>query len=61
MTTCRILTLTAHNVTNCEEQVTQSGFTDTSLSDYQLIFCTRKIKRVKETTNTSLVVNLKII
>ena len=33
--------------TNCEEKVMQSGVIDTFLSDHQLIFCTRKIKRVK--------------
>ena len=32
------------------EKVTQGGLIDTSLSDHQLTFCTRKIKRV-ETNN----------
>ena len=37
-----------HIVTKYEEKVTESGgVIDTSLSDHQLIFCTRKIKRVK--------------
>ena len=36
-----------HIITHCEDKVTQSGVIDTSLSDHQLIFCTRKIKRVK--------------
>ena len=46
--TCHTSTLTDHIVTNYEEKVTQSGgVIDTSLSDHQLIFCTRKIKRVK--------------
>ena len=45
--TCHTSTLIDHIITNCEEQVTQSGVIDTSLSDHQLIFCTRKIKRVK--------------
>ena len=45
-------TLVDHIVTNCEEKVTQigviqSGVIDTFLSDHQLTFCTRKIKRVK--------------
>ena len=39
--------LVGHIITNCEEKVTQSGVIDTSLSDHQLIFNTRKIKRVK--------------
>ena len=34
-------------LTNCEEKVTQSVVINTSLSDHQLTFCTRKIKRVK--------------
>ena len=46
--TCHTSTLIDHIVTNYEEKVTQSGgVIDTSLSDHQLIFCTRKIKRVK--------------
>ena len=45
--TCHTSTLIDHIITNCEEKVTQSGLINTSLSDYQLIFCTRKIKRVK--------------
>ena len=45
--TCHTSTLIDHIITNCEEKVTQGGVINTSLSDYQLIFCTRKIKRVK--------------
>ena len=45
--TCHTSTVIDHIFTNCEENVTQSGVIDTSLSDHQLIFCTRKIKRVK--------------
>ena len=45
--TCHTSTLIDHIITNSEEKVTQSGVIDTSLSDHQLIFCTRKIKRVK--------------
>ena len=45
--TCHTSTLIDHIITNCEEKVKQSGVIDTSLSDHQLIFCTRKIKRVK--------------
>ena len=56
------LTLIDHIITNCEEKVTQSGVINISLSDHQLIFCTRKIKRVKKTTtNRSLFVHLKTI
>ena len=45
--TCHTSTLIDHIITNCEEKVTQSGVINTSLSDHQLIFCTKKIKRVK--------------
>ena len=45
--TCHTSTLTHHIITNCEEKVTQSGVINTSLSNHQLIFCTREIKRVK--------------
>ena len=45
--TCHTSTLIDHIITNCEERVTQSGVINTSLSDHQLIFCTRKIERVK--------------
>ena len=40
-------TLIDQIIASCEEKVTQSGVTNTSLSDHQLSFCTRKIKRVK--------------
>ena len=45
--TCHTSTLIDHIITNFEEKVTQSGVIDTLLSDPQLIFCTRKIKRVQ--------------
>ena len=45
--TCHTSTLIGHIITNCEEKVTQCGVIDTSLSDHQLIFYTKKIKRVK--------------
>ena len=45
--TCHTSTLIDHIITNCKEKVTQSGVIDTSLSAHQLIFCIRKIKRVK--------------
>ena len=45
--TCHTSTLINHLITNCGEKVTQSDVINTSLSDDQLIFCTRKIKRVK--------------
>ena len=45
--TCYTWTLIDHIITSYEEKVTQSGVMNTSLSDHQLIFCTRNIKRVK--------------
>ena len=45
--TCHTSTLIDHIITNCEEKVTQSGVINTLLSDHQLIFCTRKIKKVQ--------------
>ena len=45
--TCHTSTPVDHIITNCDEKVTQSGVINTSLFDHQLIFCTRKIKRVK--------------
>ena len=45
--TCHTSNLIEHIITNCEKKVTQSGVMDTWLSDHQLIFCTRKTKRVK--------------
>ena len=45
--TCHTSTLIDHIITNCEEKATQKGVINISLPDHQLIFCTRKIKRVK--------------
>ena len=47
---CHTSTLIDHIITNCEEKVTQSDVINTSLSDHQPIFCTRKIKRSKTLT-----------
>ena len=33
--------------TNCAEKVSQKGVIDVGLSDHQLIFCTRKIRRTR--------------
>ena len=46
--TCHTSTLTDQIITNCEEKVTQIGVIDTSVSDHQIIFCLRKIKRIKK-------------
>ena len=36
-----------HILTSSSEKVVQAGIIETSLSDHQIIFCTRKIKREK--------------
>ena len=40
-------TIIDHVLASFAERVTQSGVTDIGLSDYQLIYCTRKISRIK--------------
>ena len=40
-------TLIDHILTNSPQLITQSGVIDTTLSDHQLIFCTRKLSREK--------------
>ena len=45
--TCNTSTLIDHILTNSTEKIFQSGVIDSGISDHQLIFCTRKAKRVK--------------
>ena len=45
--TCSTSTLLDHIPTNSSEKVTQKGVIDVGISDHQLIYCTRKIKRIK--------------
>ena len=45
--TCSTSTLLDHIVTNSSEKVSQKGVIDVGISDHQLIYCTRKIKRIK--------------
>ena len=40
-------TIIDHVLASFPEKVTQSGVTDIGLSDHQLIYCTRKISRIK--------------
>ena len=40
-------TLFDHILTNSSEKVSQKGVIDVGISDHQLIYCTRKIKRTK--------------
>ena len=49
--TCNNATIIDHILASCPEKVTQQGITDVALSDHQLIFCTRKISRIKRGTH----------
>ena len=45
--TCSTSTLLDHILANSSEKVSQKGVIDVGISDHQLIYCTRKIKRIK--------------
>ena len=45
--TCSTSTLLDHILTNCSENISQKGVIDVGIPDHQLIYCTRKIKRIK--------------
>ena len=45
--TCSTSTLLDHILTNSSEKVSQKDMIDEAISDHQLIYCTRKIKRIK--------------
>ena len=45
--TSNILSLIDHILTNSTEKIFQSGIIDCGMSDHQLSFCTRKLKRGK--------------
>ena len=45
--TCNTSSLIDHILTNSSEKIFQSGVIDCGMSDHQLIFCTRKVKRAK--------------
>ena len=47
LVTCNSAAIIDHILANCPERVTQQGIIDVGLSDHQLIFCTRKISRIK--------------
>ena len=44
--TCSTSTLLDHIVTNSSEKVSQKGVIEVGISDHQLIYCTRKNKRI---------------
>ena len=45
--TCNTFSLFDHILTNSAEKIFQFGITDCGMSDHQLIFCTRKVRRTK--------------
>ena len=45
--TCSTSSLLDHILTNSSEKISQKGVIDVGISDHQLIYCTRKIKRIK--------------
>ena len=48
--TCNSATIIDHILTSYQERVTQQGIISVGLSDHQLIFCPRKISRIKSGT-----------
>ena len=49
--TCNSATIIDHILASYPERVTQQGIIDVGLSDHQLIFCTRKLPRIKRGTH----------
>ena len=49
--TCNSTTIIDHILASYPERVTRQGIIDVGLSDHQLIFCTRKISRIKRGTH----------
>ena len=49
--TCNWPTIVDHILASYPERVTQQGIIDVGLADHQLIFCTRKISRIKRGTH----------
>ena len=45
--TCSTSSLIDHILTNANEKISQSGIIDIGLSDHQIIFCTRKVTKIK--------------
>ena len=48
---CNSATIIDHILASYQKRVTQQGIIDIGLSDHQLIFCTRKISRIKRGTH----------
>ena len=49
--TCNSATIIDHILASYQERVTQQGIISVGLSDHQLIFCPRKISRIKSGTH----------
>ena len=49
--TSNSLSLIDHVLTHSSVKISNSGVVDTTLSDHQLIFCTRKLARIKLNIN----------
>ena len=52
--TCNTSTLIDHILTNLQDSISQSGVIDTAMSDYIMIYCTRKILKAKYNTRKEL-------
>ena len=49
--TCNSSTIIDHILASFPNRVSQQGVTDVGLSDHQIIYCTRKISRIKRGTH----------
>ena len=52
--TCSTFTLLDHILTNSSEKISQKRVIDVGISDHQLIYCTRKTKRIKHNTHNQI-------
>ena len=46
--TCETSTLIDHVLVNSTEKISQFGIIESGLSDHQMVYCTRKINRIKK-------------
>ena len=53
-TTCNSSTLIDHILTNSREKISQNCVIDISISNYQLIYLTRKLHRMKSNTHNEI-------
>ena len=57
---CSTSSLSDHIPTNSFEIISQNGVIDAGISDDQLIYCTRKIKRIKQNMHKNCIKNCSI-